>query len=101
MMKVAIVTLGRSHLINLARLLDQRADVEVTFYTMMPKSRCRMFGYKGRVVSLLLPIGLGEVIISRIPGINPYKRSALRFRLRRVFDKLVAQCLRACLNFID
>lgn len=39
MMKVAIVTLGRSHLINLARLLDQRADVEVTFYTMMPKSR--------------------------------------------------------------
>lgn len=96
MMKVAIVTLGRSHLINLARLLDQRADVEVTFYTMMPKSRCRMFGYKGRVVSLLLPIGLGEVIISRIPGINPYKRSALRFRLRRVFDKLVAQCLRRC-----
>ena len=95
-MKVAIVTLGRSHLINLARMLDQRADVEVTFYTMMPQSRCRKFGYNGKVVSLLFPIGLGEVIIGRIPKINPYKRSALRFRLRRSFDKMVAWRLKKC-----
>lgn len=95
-MKVAIVSLGRSHLINLARLLDRREDVEVTFYTMMPKSRCRKFGYNGKVVSLLFPIGLGEVIIGRIPKIDPYKRSALRFRLRRAFDKLVAWRLKRC-----
>ncbi len=95
-MKVAIVTLGRSHLINLARQLDQRDDIEVTFYTMMPKSRCHKFGYNGKVVSLLFPIGLGEIIIGRIPKINPYKRSALRFKLRRAFDKLVSLRLRRC-----
>lgn len=95
-MKVAIVSLGRSHLINLARLLDQKEDVEVMFYTMMPSSRCKQFGYYGKVVSLLFPIGLGEVIIGRIPKINPYKRSALRFRLRRAFDKLVAWRLKKC-----
>jgi len=95
-MKVAIVSLGRSHLINLARLLDQKTDVKVTFYTMMPKSRCRKFGYYGKVVSLLFPIGLGEVLIGMIPMINPYKRSALRFRLRKTFDKLVAFRLHIC-----
>lgn len=100
MMKVAIVSLGRSHLINLARLLDQKEDVEVTFYTMMPSSRCKQFGYYGKVVSLLFPIGLGEVIIGRIPKINPYQRSALRFRLRRAFDKLVAWRLKKCDVFI-
>lgn len=95
-MKVAIVSLGRSHLINLARLLDQKEDVDVTFYTMMPKSRCRKFGYRGHVVSLLFPIGLGEVIIGRIPRIDPYKRSSLRFKLRKAFDRLVSLCLGKC-----
>lgn len=95
-MKVAIISLGRSHLIHLARLLDSKEDVEVVFYTMMPKARCKQFGYHGKVVSLLFPIGLGELIIGRIPMINPYKRSALRFRLRKAFDKLIAARLRKC-----
>ena len=73
-MKVAIVSLGRSHLINLARLLERREDVEVTFYTMMPKSRCRKFGYNGKVVSLLFPIGMGQMIVDRLPKVNPTKR---------------------------
>lgn len=95
-MKVAIVSLGRSHLINLARLLDQKKDVEVTFYTMMPSSRCRKFGYNGKVKSFLFPIGIGHIIIDRLPKVNPYKKSALRFRLRRAFDKLVAWRLKKC-----
>ena len=81
-MKVAIVSLGRSHLINLARLLERREDVEVTFYTMMPKSRCRKFGYNGKVVSLLFPIGMGQMIVDRLPKVNPYKKSTPRFRFR-------------------
>lgn len=95
-MKIAIVSLGRSHLINLARLLDQRPDVNVTFYTMMPKSRCKKFGYKGKVVSLLFPIGVSQMIVDRLPKVNPYKKSTLRFRLRKAFDKLVAKLLHKC-----
>ena len=95
-MKIAIVSLGRSHLINLAHLLDLREDVEVTFYTMMPKSRCRKFGYNGKVVSLLFPIGVSQMVVDRLPKVDPYKKSALRFRLRKTFDKLVAIRLRKC-----
>lgn len=84
-MKIAIVSLGRSHLINLAHLLDLREDVEVTFYTMMPKSRCRKFGYNGKVVSLLFPIGVSQMVVDRLPKVDPYKKSALRFRLRQDF----------------
>jgi hypothetical protein len=72
MIIVAIVSLGRSHLINLARELDKKEDVDVTFYTMMPASRCRKFGYNGKVSSLLFPVGLAHVIVDRLPLINPY-----------------------------
>ena len=95
-MKVAIVSLGRSHLINLARLLDQREDVEVIFYTMMPRSRCRKFGYYGKVVSLLFPIGISQIMIDKLPIVDPYKKSTLRFKLRKIFDKLVAMNLHKC-----
>lgn len=96
MMKIAIVSNGRSHLINLARLLDHKADVEVVFYTMMPKLRCKKFGYKGKVVSLFFPVGLGELIIRSIPKINTYKRNALRIKLRWAFDNLVTMRLKQC-----
>ena len=95
-MKIAIVSLGRSHLINLARLLDQREDVEVIFYTMMPISRCRKYGYHGKVVSLLFPIGISQMIIDKLPFVDPYKKSAIRFQLRKAFDKLVAKSLHKC-----
>lgn len=95
-MKVAIVSIGRSHLLNLARVLGARPDVEVFFYTMMPASRCRKFGYNGKVKSFLFPIGIGQMIVDRLPGVNPYRKSALRFRLRKAFDKLVACSLKKC-----
>lgn len=95
-MKVAIVSKGRSHLIHLARLLDQKEDMEVVFYTMMPKSRCREFGYNGKVVSLFFSIGLGELIIRYLPKINQYRRNALRIKLGWAFNKLVAMRLRKC-----
>lgn len=95
-MKIAIVSKGRSHLIHLARLLDQKEDMEVVFYTMMPKSRCKKFGYHGKVVSFLFPVGLGELIIRCLPKINPYTRNRWRIKLGSVFNKLVAMRLKKC-----
>ena len=95
-MKVAIVTQGRSHLINLARELDSGTDCEVVFYTMMPKGRCRKFGYNGRVRSCFFPVGLLFVLIERIPFLNPYRRSYLRIQLRLFFDRFVSWQMREC-----
>lgn len=95
-MKIAIISMGRSHLINLARVIDGQEDIHVAFYTMMPVARCRRFGFHGKVVSFLFPIGILEVLIGRIPFLNPYRRSYLRIRLRLLFDKLVALRLKSC-----
>lgn len=63
-MKVAIVSSGRQHLLNLAVEL-QRLGHDVVFYSMCPPSMCRRFGLKkGSYVSvfwLVLPL----VAISR------------------------------------
>lgn len=93
-MKIAIVSLGRSHLIHLASYLHSKGE-EVIFYTMMPKSRCREFGYNGKVKSLLFPIGLGEILIRKINA-SAYKKSYWRFKLRKLFDKLVSYSLKKC-----
>lgn len=95
-MRIAIVTQGRSHLINLARELDGRSDCDVIFYTMMPRSRCRKFGYSGKVVSCFFPVGILFVLIEKIPFLNPYKRSALRIKLRLFFDSYVSRLIRTC-----
>lgn len=95
-MEIAIISQGRSHLINLARLLDKREDTKVSFYTMMPKSRCQKFGYHGNVVSCLFPIGILSILIEKIPFLNPYRRSYLRIRLRLLFDKWVSWHLKKC-----
>lgn len=96
MIKIAIISLGRSHLINLARVLDAYEDIKVTFYSMMPRSRCRKFGYMGEVISGLFPIGILAVLIERIPLITPYQRSYLRIKLRIFFDKYMAWRLKRC-----
>ena len=95
-MNVAVVSQGRSHLINLARELYTRKDLDVIFYTMMPKSRCKKFGYEGRVISCLFPIGIISVIIEKVPFINPYRKSYLRIRLRHFFDRWVSWHLLKC-----
>lgn len=95
-MKVTVVTLGRSHLIHLARLLDKKEDVEVTFYTMMPASRCKQFGYNGKVKSLLFPIGALEVLIRVMPLVGPYTKDTWHLKLNLLFDRMVAMRLRKC-----
>lgn len=50
-MKIAVVTPGRSHLLNLSKELIRRGH-DVTFYTMVPPSRCETFGLpKKNIVS--------------------------------------------------
>ena len=44
-MKIAVVTPGRSHLLNMSKELV-KAGHEVVFYTMVSKSRCEKFGLK-------------------------------------------------------
>lgn len=95
-MKIAIVTPGRSHLINLARELDSQPECDVVFYTMMPKGRCRKFGYYGKVTSCFFPVGVLFVLIERIPFLNPYNRSYLRIRLRLFFDLYVSWQMKKC-----
>ena len=94
--RVAIVSMGRSHLIHLAKHLQTKRDVDVVFYTMMPASRCRQFGYYGKVSSFLFPIGLCEIIIRKLPKVSEYKKDAYRLKLREWFDKIVSRCLKKC-----
>lgn len=95
-MRIAIVSLGRSHLIHLAKYLHENTDADVTFYTMMPKSRCRKFGYTGKVKSFLFPVGVGELFIRYFVKADEYKKSYMRFRLTKFFDRLVSMSLRKC-----
>lgn len=95
-MKIAIVSIGRAHLLKLAKYFDENTDTEVVFYTMMPKSRCRKFGYHGKVISLLFPIGVCEIIIRHLRWYDEYAKDSLRLKLLRLFDKMVARILRPC-----
>ena len=95
-MIVAIVSQGRSHLINLARELNSRQCVRTVFYTMMPKSRCRKFGYYGPVVSCFFPVGIIYILIEKIPFLNPYRRNTLRIWLKYLFDLSVVCLLKKC-----
>lgn len=94
-MKIAIISQGRSHLINLARTIEKEKLADVVFYTMMPASRCAQFGYNGKVRSFLFPCGIFQVLIDKLP-INPYRKSALRFHVRKLFDKLCSVFLKRC-----
>lgn len=95
-MKIAIVSERRSYLFQLAIELMKHNDVEVVLYSMLPVSRCRKIGYKGKVVSSAFPLILIAAIIEKIPLLNPYKRSSLRIRLRFFYDWYVSKLLKKC-----
>ena len=60
-MKIAIALTGRSHLLNVSRSLIEIGH-EVTFYTCIPKSRCKRFGLPAENVVSLFPL-LGWLFI--------------------------------------
>ena len=93
---IAIVSVGRSHLLNLARELNKKSDLDVCFYTIVPRSRCRKFGYTGKVCSCFLPIGVLSILSNYIPFRSPYARDSWNNKLRTLFDKYVAWKLKRC-----
>lgn len=94
-MNVAIISIGRSHLLNLAKQLSENKNYDVIFYTMLPKSRCEKYGYNGKVVTCYIATII-SILIEKIPFINPYRRSYLRIRLRILFDRIIAWKLKSC-----
>ena len=94
-MKIAIVSERRSYLFQLAIELMKNVDVDIVLYTMLPKSRCRSIGYKGKVVTAVVPL-LIAAMIEKIPFINPYQRSSLRIHLRIFYDRWVSRQLKPC-----
>ena len=96
-MKIAIALTGRSHLLNVARALINCGH-EVTFYTCIPKSRCKKFGLPPQYVVSLCPI-LGWLFIYR-----KIKRPEFRNRILSILDycvdRVVARLLKPCDVFI-
>lgn len=102
MKKIAIVSVGRSHLINLARELSKKEDLEVIFYTMMPKMRCKKYGYSnGKIISYFFPLGILYLIFERIPFLSKMQHSYLRFLIRKAVDIFTVLFLRPCDYFIS
>lgn len=94
-MKVAIVSITRSHLLNTAIALDKKADVEVVFYTLTPTKRLRSFGYYGKVVNLSFPLGIVFYVIHKLP--LSYKHGLLAaHKLRKWFDIVCSWVLKPC-----
>ena len=84
MISVAIVSITRSHLLNLAIALDKKDDVEVVFYTLTPKKRLREFGYNGKVVCFyILSI---MFFITHKMHLSFKKRLKMGHKLRKWFD---------------
>lgn len=95
MLKVAIVSITRTHMLNLAIALQDRPDIDVVFYTLTPKSRLRQFGYYGRVVSFVFPLGIIFFLIHKI-HFSFERHLTLGHRLRNLFDKTCSLFIRPC-----
>ena len=95
MMKVAIVSITRTHLLNLAIALDKKEDTDVTFYTLTPTKRLRSFGYDGKVVNFAFPLGIIFFIIHKLP--LSYKNGQRAgHKLRKWFDKFCSWAIKPC-----
>lgn len=96
-MKVAIVSITRTHLLNLAIALDKKEDVDVVFYTLSPKFRLRKFGYQGKVVSCFFPVGiLSYGIKLLIKGLNFKRRLQINHKIRKWFDQWISHFIQPC-----
>ena len=96
-MKIAIALTGRSHLLNVSRSLIEIGH-EVTFYTCIPKSRCKRFGLPAENVVSLFPL-LGWLFIYRKIK-TMWLREMILSWLDYLVDSCVAWILRPCDVFI-
>ena len=72
-MKVAMVTTGRFHVLDLARELD-RLGHDVMFYSYVSKKRCEKFGLPGKCHRSLLKYVFSAASATLLP--HAHKKSA-------------------------
>lgn len=95
MLKIGIVSITRTHMLNLAIALQDKKDVDVIFYTLTPAKRLRQFGYKGKVVSFVFPLGLIFYAVHKLPF--SFERGLrLGHKLRNLFDKWCSLFIKPC-----
>lgn len=96
-MKVAIVSISRAHLLNLAISLDKRKEVDVVFYTLAPKFQLRKFGYHGKIVSCFFPLGMLLHITTILTKKMSFKkRLHIGHMFRKWFDKTISYLIKPC-----
>lgn len=97
-LRIAIATLGRFHVLDLARELDALGH-EVHFYSYVPKRRAAEFGLPGRCHVALFPFLAPLIVLQRLLRRTRFAMP-LELVMYRAADFLVARRLRPCDVFI-
>lgn len=94
-MKIAVVTPGRSHLLNMSKELIRQGH-DVTFYTMVPSSRCEAFGLpKKNIVSFFWICAPLMLIFRKMRFPFDWNRYVY-YAVVRIVDALAAWRLQPC-----
>ena len=94
-MKIAVVTPGRSHLLNMSKeLIHQGHDVK--FYTMVPPSRCEAFGLPKKNVVSFFWICAPLMLIFRKLRLPFDGNRYVYYAVVRIVDALAAWRLKYC-----
>jgi len=92
-MRVAVVTGGRFHVLDLARELHALGH-DVTFYSYLPRTRATAFGLPAQCQVSLFPVLAPVLAAERFAPATP-ARSISHVQMR-LLDRLVARLLRPC-----
>lgn len=94
-MKIAVVTPGRSHLLNMSKELIRQGH-DVTFYTMVPPSRCEAFGLPKKNVVSFFWICAPLMLIFRKMRLPFDWNRYVYYAVVRIVDALAAWRLQPC-----
>lgn len=97
-MRIAIVTTGRFHVLDLARELSKLGH-HVEFYSFVPRGRAEKFGLPSRCHRNLLPY-VAPLVAAQRYGPKRFIRGWLDEKLLWTMDSLVASILEPCNVFI-
>ena len=96
-MRIAIVTSGRFHVLDLARELAALGH-EVAFYSYVPQARAAKFGLPRRCHRALLPYLAPFVALQKFAPASV--RAGFDIHLKRALDGLAARLIEPCDVFI-
>lgn len=94
-MKIAVVTPGRSHLLNMSKELIRQGH-DVTFYTMVPPSRCEAFGLPRKQVVSFFWICAPLMLIFRKMRLPFDWNRCVYYAVVRIVDALASWRLQPC-----